>query len=271
VTQLANGEAATDAAACQSGFVADGVCCDRACGGVCEACDLASTKGTCTPVLGTPKSAHGSCPSAPTGGDPCAAKACDGKTGASCEAYVGPEVVCRASACAAGVQTLEAKCESKGTCPASTSLPCSPYACGADACKSSCVVETDCAAGFVCDVTHAKCISGTTCDGDHTVTSPRGDQTDCTPFKCGASGCLESCMDSSQCVAPAICDPATSKCVAPAATSGSGGCTVGQLATTGPAWLLAALVALARQRRRASTSSRSRSRSGDGRSAISRE
>jgi hypothetical protein len=254
VSQLANGEAATDATACQSGFVADGVCCDRACGGICEACDLATTKGTCTPVLGKPEATHGACPGAPASGDACAAKTCDGKTGASCEAFVGPEVVCRASACASDVQTLEAKCESKGTCPASTSLPCSPYACGTSECKASCVQNTDCASGFVCDVAHAKCISGTTCDGEHTVTSPRGDQTDCTPFKCGSGGCLESCEDSSQCVVPAICDPVAGKCVAPATTSGSGGCSAGRVATSGPGWLCAALVALAMQRRRRASS-----------------
>jgi hypothetical protein len=33
-----------------TGFCADGVCCDRACDGVCERCDAPGTAGTCTPV-----------------------------------------------------------------------------------------------------------------------------------------------------------------------------------------------------------------------------
>jgi hypothetical protein len=40
---------------CESGFCADGVCCHTACDGLCEACNLPGTEGTCSPLpAGTP-------------------------------------------------------------------------------------------------------------------------------------------------------------------------------------------------------------------------
>lgn len=43
VTCTANGD-------CQSGFCADGVCCNTGCAGTCEKCSLAATLGTCSPI-----------------------------------------------------------------------------------------------------------------------------------------------------------------------------------------------------------------------------
>ncbi|MDP2269378.1 MAG: hypothetical protein Q8N23_24880 [Archangium sp.] len=37
-------------AECQSGFCADGVCCDQACSGSCDRCNLAGSVGTCSPA-----------------------------------------------------------------------------------------------------------------------------------------------------------------------------------------------------------------------------
>jgi hypothetical protein len=48
---LNDGEACIgDGSACFSGFCADGVCCDAACDGTCEACDVTGTVGQCTAV-----------------------------------------------------------------------------------------------------------------------------------------------------------------------------------------------------------------------------
>ena len=49
------------AADCHSGFCTDGVCCDRACTGQCEACNAAGSVGSCTAVTGTPRVGHPSC------------------------------------------------------------------------------------------------------------------------------------------------------------------------------------------------------------------
>ncbi len=57
---LKNGQAATSGASCASGNAADGVCCDTACAGSCDACAVAGKVGTCTitpGVAGTPSCA----------------------------------------------------------------------------------------------------------------------------------------------------------------------------------------------------------------------
>jgi len=45
-----NGTACTSYIICQSGNCVDDVCCNTSCTGLCEACDLAGTVGSCTPV-----------------------------------------------------------------------------------------------------------------------------------------------------------------------------------------------------------------------------
>ena|GEM_PF-3032678 len=42
-----NGDACSDGATCASGHCVDGVCCESACDGVCEACDVAEQTGLC--------------------------------------------------------------------------------------------------------------------------------------------------------------------------------------------------------------------------------
>lgn len=44
---LGLGTPCTDALECESGMCVDGVCCDAACDGGCQACDLAGSEGTC--------------------------------------------------------------------------------------------------------------------------------------------------------------------------------------------------------------------------------
>jgi hypothetical protein len=47
---LPNGDPCTTAAECQSGFCADRVCCDRACDGPMQRCNVEGEVGTCVPV-----------------------------------------------------------------------------------------------------------------------------------------------------------------------------------------------------------------------------
>lgn len=48
---IPNGSACTNNNQCVSTFCADGVCCNSACGGDCQACNLAGTTGTCSNVM----------------------------------------------------------------------------------------------------------------------------------------------------------------------------------------------------------------------------
>ena len=57
---LSNGAACTSALHCGSGLCVDGVCCDKACTGQCEACSEPNALGQCIAVKGTPRGAAGS-------------------------------------------------------------------------------------------------------------------------------------------------------------------------------------------------------------------
>lgn len=53
VAALPNGAACTSAVQCTSGLCVDGVCCDGPCSGVCSACNVAGSLGTCS-LVSTP-------------------------------------------------------------------------------------------------------------------------------------------------------------------------------------------------------------------------
>src|SRR4029434_11014303 len=67
VAKKANGNTCGAAAECQSGFCVDGYCCNSACGGGCNACNLSGAEGTCTVM-----------PSGSFGSPSCAPYVCDG-------------------------------------------------------------------------------------------------------------------------------------------------------------------------------------------------
>ena len=81
-----NGQTCTTDAQCSSGHCADGLCCNTACAGACEACNSTGNEGTCTALssgaLGEPVCApftcngtSGACPSTCTADPECAAGA----------------------------------------------------------------------------------------------------------------------------------------------------------------------------------------------------
>lgn len=256
VEKSALGEGCTIGRACLSGFCVDGVCCDQACGGQCEACDVGTAKGKCSPVVGAP---HGDRPACAAGsgdsGDAlCETRSCDGsKSTASCVGYVGAEIGCRDRSCEAGEETFSATCNGQGQCGpsgATKTRSCEPYACGESSCRASCEGEDDCAAGYTCDRASGKCIAGATCDGDHIVTAPGQLPTDCSPYKCEAGGtCRASCASIEDCVSGFVCD-LDNHCVPAAfdeviATSSGCGCRVsGSAYDSSGRWFALALVAL---------------------------
>lgn len=156
---------------CQSGHCIDDVCCATACGnGVaddCQACNLAGSEGACTPLAASS--------------------------------------VCRAASCDQGVETVGAVCDgSSAQCPAVDTNPCGDYACGADACETSCDVHGGCAASSYCE------------EGDCNPLVDPG--VECTAdYQCGTGHCADGvCCDTSctgQCEA---CDQAghEGECVA---------------------------------------------------------
>lgn len=107
------GQPCTEAAECESGFCAHGVCCDRACdGGPCEACSVATgalADGTCAALSGPICDDGDPC----TLGDACEAGACEGS----------PRMC----------QAID-ECHEAGTCDSATGLCSSPRKADGEVC-----------------------------------------------------------------------------------------------------------------------------------------
>jgi hypothetical protein len=130
---------------CIAGVCVDGYCCDRACTGQCEACDLAGRLGTCSPVTGNPHGTRARCTS---DGSPCAGS-CDGVTTQGCR-YPGSTTQCRTPTCTGGVAVLRATCSGDGYCPAPQQQLCAPNACSGTICGGGCTTDAQCGSGKYC-------------------------------------------------------------------------------------------------------------------------
>jgi hypothetical protein len=154
------GESCSAPDQCASGSCVDGVCCDNECAGVCSACDLASSVGTCSYV--------------PTGQDPdaeCGGLSCVGYyygwIGDTCyrkadvsaaQAMCGGDGACRTAAeeCTVSPQgpaavTCNATCQdpTPGTCAGTTAGSCTNVNPGNQTCGLG-----------VCQVTVPQCVGG---------------------------------------------------------------------------------------------------------------
>lgn len=262
--KVSGAQACTLGSECGSGNCIDGVCCDTACNGQCEACDVPGKKGTCSAVTGAPRGTRTACPSGGASA-PCATATCDGIVRTACKDFAKATTSCRTASCKDGVATSPASCDGAGGCPAIVTKACAPYACGGDACKDGCTSDSDCAAGSSCQ--NAKCgpkvAIGAGCSDRRTLSAADGKKTDCAPFRCDAQACLTSCASSNDCIAPATCE--SGKCALPSAptpspndvaASDDGGCSVSvtrRASPFGAAALVgvgALLVAARRTRRR---------------------
>lgn len=214
--KAANGSPCTTSSDCSSGMCADGFCCDDYCSGLCEACNLPGSEGTCTAVTGSPRGTRSPC----SGTGACRGT-CNGIYRSDCT-YPGAEVACGTSSnCTNGVAEGDL-CNGFGQCVSGASQSCAPYGCDGDACGTTCASDTGCADGYKCDA-NGECVNGNIplCGENETVVSPGGSTQSCRPFKCVNGACLGSCTTNDDCMKGARCLTRTSKCVA---NSDDGGC-----------------------------------------------
>jgi hypothetical protein len=146
VPKLPQGGACATNAQCSNGQCVDGYCCDVACAGQCQACDVTGSEGTCTTIKNdSPHGGRAACPGAGS-----CASLCDGTSGTTC-IYPGSLTTCGSASCTDGTEVSAPACNGAGVCLPSDSKSCAPYVCGPSACVTSCTDATQCAAGFECD------------------------------------------------------------------------------------------------------------------------
>ena len=173
---------------CGSGHCVDGVCCDTACTGQCEACaGISGAKaGTCSAVTGDPLGKRGACAAT----DAACAGTCDGSDRTSCR-YPGQGKTCRDGACSAGQATVKAYCDGHGACPAALTISCEQGCEGAVCAGDQCVLDADCKdAGKYCaaGVCTPKGGAGSACPTATACASGF-----CTDGVCCDSACLGQC------------------------------------------------------------------------------
>jgi hypothetical protein len=192
-----DGQGCTAPKECTSGNCVDGLCCDTACGGVCEACTAAlttGTDGTCSPLTGTTDPI-----------DECAGtQVCDGA--GTCAAFCGLEPT-----------------PVGGTCPAACTGGCNGSTCvvncnSAAACQGSVI---NCPPGFACDVSCAGsdgCSAATiNCPDNYACVVSCGANSSCRNgiINCSATGtCDVSCSNATQ-----VCRDAQINCDGNACTA----------------------------------------------------
>jgi len=259
VARKPKGDACAEGRTCATGYCVDGVCCDAACGGQCEACD---TTGTCVPVSGKPRGARPACPDTGSA-NVCEARACNGSERATCEGLAGSSVTCAAAKCSNGVASLAAKCDGSGKCETQVEVKCEPYVCFGDRCGTApCATDDDCSAKFRCDPVKKDCVpkDAALCSADNRkLIGADGREVDCAPYTCEGGKCLQQCTGSAQCAPAFVCETALSppQCVAQPSEGGDDGgcgCSTPGRSGEGAASIVALLgMLVARRRRRART------------------
>lgn len=166
---------------CQSGHCSDKVCCDTACGGICESCNGA---GNCVPdSVGT----------LPTVSD------------------------CAPAVCSGNLFTPASSCDGRRACTSPNQDTCGAFLCNNSGCRKSCSRDGDCAAGAYC--TQTKCETkkgaGQTCGGPGECSSGNCVDDRCcsastcgTCTRCGQSGSCEAVVNQvwkNDCAANQIC------------------------------------------------------------------
>jgi hypothetical protein len=185
---------------CGSGFCVDGVCCNSLCNGTCMACNVASSKGTCSPVPdGETPRIPGQCqaePAATCGLD----GTCNGAGG--CRKFVDGSI-CDPGTCQ-GSSVVGAKVCSEGECVAGPTTICSPFAC--DATGGRC--HARCTDDYQCD--GRQCVAGSCGKKPLGAVCTAGDECDsgsCADGVCCNVSCTGPCVSCNQVVRMGECSP----------------------------------------------------------------
>lgn len=202
---LENGAPCAGPEMCASGSCADDRCCDSACDGTCERCDLPGSEGACAAV-GEGADPDFECLGTGAAGGPCIGT-CDGA--GACK-FPPNTQSCGGAQCSASVE-LDPLCDGKGAC-IPNQKSCGAYACNGHVCGTGCAgSDSNCA-------TNAYCAAGK-CELKKDNGKACGADNQCTSGHCVGGTCCGS-----SCAAPSSCESGTCQCAG--AT-----CGVGQVCT----------------------------------------
>lgn len=211
----ATGAVCSNNSQCISNFCIDGFCCNSSCNGLCETC----SGGTCTPIAAGQDPAN-ECPGSGTCGGVC--------NGAGACTYPPAVTDCgTCQRCSGNGLCLSVSADTDPDNDCSTCRTCD----GAGSCKNvvngsdpqnDCFDQGPCGQDGYCNgagacrsyssatvYTPASCSAGTyslpdTCNGAGGVSD--GGTSSCAPYICGATACLTSCTQQSDCVFGNFCD-----------------------------------------------------------------
>jgi len=146
----AGGAACQSGGECSSTYCVDGVCCDGACAGQCQACAEPNKVGTCSTVSGAPRGNRTACAATQA----TCAGACAGSLPSQCS-YPAGETTCTGATCSSDLALKTASvCNGAGACTTSSVVSCdSGKYCTGGACVtqiatgSSCQNDNQCASG----------------------------------------------------------------------------------------------------------------------------
>ena len=183
-----NGASCGDGQQCYSGHCRDSVCCNTACAGSCQACNLPDDVGICTfvPAGEDPGGECGPQSQASCGRDGW----CDGAGG--CRLHAAG-TICVAAQCDSGDEarlTLPNLCDGLGNCGPQGDLNCAPYQCDAESghCFTSCTDLVGCVQGVNCGRGE--------CDKLRAPGAPCNKKKECKNDLCSAEGvCCDSKCD----------------------------------------------------------------------------
>jgi hypothetical protein len=242
--KLATGSGCGAGNQCQNGFCSDAVCCNAACAGACDRCDLTNSRGTCTvSPLGDPGSpacsgnyvcdgTNATCPTNCTTDSNCAASffcqngACAPRlpNGQTCTTNgecvsgfcvdEGMGGVCCNTACAGACDRCDLNGE-VGTCAIvfagdPGSPKCSPYLCDGTgaACPTTCASDMNCDSGSFCN--GGSCTPKVSMGGACTVGDNQCQTGHCVDGYCCDAACTSQCAACNVAGHLGTCSPAPS-------------------------------------------------------------
>lgn len=196
--KICDGDACSKGMDCKSGQCFDGVCCNAACAGLCQACNLPGSIGVCTSVpAGQPDATDCDSPMDACNG----AGACKKAAGAMCAQ--GSE--CGSGFCFAGL----CRTEDGGDC--TTGLTCASGSCLNLKC-ADCGGAGDCASA-VCTAMTCKAPLGAACEGDSDCGAGTCQFNLCLVANNGActlnADCVSGVCKAGMCAPCSVADPCT--------------------------------------------------------------